>query len=52
MPDKYNGQIQRTKAMEYIKLWNILPAEIKNTETFFNFKKSYKLYIKNKPESY
>ena len=34
------------------KLWNILPAEIKNTETLFNFKKSYKLCIKNKPESW
>ena len=34
------------------KLWNMLPAEIKNTETLFNFKKSYKLYIKNKPESW
>ena len=34
------------------KLWNMLPVEIKNTETLFNFKKSYKLYIKNKPESW
>ena len=26
------------------KLWNMLPVEIKNTETLFNFKKSYKQY--------
>ena len=48
------SQYKTSTCMAYngAKLWNILPAETKNTETLFNFKNSYELYIKNKPESW
>ena len=47
------SQYKTSIAYNRPKLWNMLPAEIKNTETLFNFKNSYKLKnIKNTPESW